>query len=145
MSSPDNHCLSVPQNEVNYNITGERKYNEITVLEWKNSWCLVLNVDNTMWLIWDGALFVYLSLFFPEWFSTWGVTVNTIRGKTNKTGRGLFSKRYLYFSAKQFPPFIFLICCTLKAATEESSAGLLCRKTPMVPRGKVWLCYWTIQ
>lgn len=58
---------------------------------------------------------------------------------------GWFSKSYLCFSAQQLPPFIFLICCTLKASTAESSAGRLCRKTPPVPRGPAWLCYWTIQ
>lgn len=48
-----------------------------------------------------------------------------------------FRTRVLGFTTVSF--FIFLIFCTLKAATEENSAALRPRKASAVSRGKVFV------
>ena len=43
MYSPDNHCLQVEWNEVNYKATGEWKYKNIK-WTWEKSWCVVTGI-----------------------------------------------------------------------------------------------------
>lgn len=75
-----------------------------------------------MWLIWDGASFVYLSLFFPEWFSTWGVTVNTSREDKQNRSRAVFKAVFVFF-CKTVPTFHF----SYLLHPEGCHRGELCR------------------